>query len=145
MSRARHWWECRPAKGEPIPDDLHDVSIESLLDGLAAACARRGEALDSGDIKAANAEFDLTTRLSRELLKRGGSARDGILNLLLSKNPYMRLHAAFLVLEIDPAQAEPVFEEISRYKGLNLGFTAQFTLEQWRKGKLRTLSEWGAH
>jgi hypothetical protein len=33
-----------------------------------------------------------------------------ILNFLISENPHVRLHAAFVAVEIDPSRAEPVLE-----------------------------------
>ena len=64
--------------------------------------------------------------------------------MLENKNPYVKKWAAFLAFEIDPLRAERVLEEISRnyLRDLNLGFSAGFTLELWRKGELRTISSW---
>ena len=133
------------AKENPQPCPIRDEnrSDAALLEALVAACVHRGEALDHGHIATANTHFDLGTRLTRELLARGQAARNGILNLLNNENPYVRLHAAFVALELDPSRAEPVLEAIGRdHKDLNLGFSARFTLEQWRAGKLLTISKW---
>src|SRR5262249_34904568 len=64
-------------------------------------------------------------------------------SMLEDQNPHVRDWGAFLALEIDPPKAERVLEEISRNYGRSLGCSAHFTLEYWRKGKLRTLSQWG--
>lgn len=123
-----------------------------LLDELTTACVRRGGAVDRGDTTTANEEFDRAMQAARELLSRGRPAADGILSLLSHENPYVRKEAAFLALEIDPQQGEQVLEELSRSytvgniglscRVLDIGFTARFTLEQWRTGKLKTLSQW---
>jgi hypothetical protein len=65
-----------------MPKRDENRSDATLLEALVTACVQRGEALDHGHIKTANAQFDLQTRLTRELLARGQPARDGILNLL---------------------------------------------------------------
>jgi HEAT repeat protein len=124
-----------PEVGDKRPD-------AELLDELTAACVRRGHAFDCGNVKRANAEFDRATQVARELLSRGHSATDGILTLLSHENPFVRLEAAFLALEIEPERGEEVLEELGRsYTDLNIGFTSRFTLKQWRAGKLKTLSE----
>src|SRR6266699_3521553 len=130
-------------KSTTMPDRDENRSDAALLEALVAACVHRGEALDHGHIATANTQFGLGTRLTRELLARGQYARNGILDLLNNENPYVRLHAAFVALELDPSRAEPVLEAIGRdHKDLNLGFSARFTLEQWRAGNLLTISKW---
>ena len=118
---------------------------EDLLAMLVARAVLQGELLDQLKPRKANAQFDIMVRLSCELLRRGGSAHPKILSMLENVNPHVRSWAAFLALEIDPPRGERVLEEISRNypRNLNLGFTADFTLREWRTGKLRTISQWG--
>ena len=122
-------------------------SDEELLEMLTTRAKIRGHELDRGSPQRANAQFRIMVKLSCELMRRGRSVHPKILSLLESDNPYVRMWAAFLAFEIDVPQAERVLADIERsYAGTgrpSLGFTAQFTLEQWRKGALRTLSQWG--
>lgn len=116
---------------------------DELLKMLEARAKTRGQALEEGNPKRANAQFDIMVKLSCELLRRGHSAHQRILSLLKSDHPYVREWAAFLVLEFDASKGEEALEEIAQNYSRGLGFTAKFTLEQWRKGELRTLSQWG--
>jgi hypothetical protein len=111
---------------------------------LVTRAVLNGEALDQLKPRKANAQFDIMVGLSRELLRRGTSVHPKILSMLENQNPHVKSWAAFLALEIDPLRGERTLEEISRNypHSLNLGFTAEFTLKQWREGKLRTLSQW---
>jgi hypothetical protein len=118
---------------------------EELLDMLARRVAIQGELLDNLNPRKANAQVAIIVKLSCELLRRGSPVHPKILSLLENENPHVRFWAAFLALEIDPPRGERVLEEISRMfpRNLNLGFSAGYTLEQWRKRELRTLSQWG--
>lgn len=104
---------------------------EELLQMLEARAKTRGQELEEGSPGRANAQFDIMVKLSCELLRRGHSARQKILSLLNNSDPY-----------VDVSKGEAVLEEIARNYTKGLGFSAQFTLEQWRKGELRTLSQW---
>jgi hypothetical protein len=120
---------------------------EELLEMLVTRAVVQGEALDQLKPRKANAQFDIMVKLSCELLRRGASVHPKILSMLENENPHVRSWAAFLALEIDPPRGERFLEGISRNypRNLNLGFSAEFTLKQWRKGKLRTLSQWGCN
>ena len=109
---------------------------------LEARAKTRGQELQEGSPGRANVQFNIMVKLSCELLRRGHSAQQKILSLLKNSNPYVREWAAFLALEFDVSKGEQVLEEIAQNYSRGLGFSAQFTLEQWRKGELRTLSQW---
>lgn len=128
-----------------MPKKYALCSEQELLQMLEARAKIHGQELDEGRPKKANAQFDIMVKLSCELLRRGRSAQLKILSLLNNDNPHVKMWAAFLALEFDSSQGERVLEEIGRNyrRNLNLGFSAEFTLKQWRKGELRTLSEWG--
>jgi hypothetical protein len=119
-------------------------SDKELLQMLEARAKIRGQELDGGSPRKANAQFDIMAKLSRELLRRGHSAHQKILSLLKSDNPYVTMWGAFLALEFDPSKGEQVLEDIAQNYTRGLGFSAKFALEQWRKGELRTLSQWDA-
>lgn len=104
-------------------------SDDELLQMLEARAKIRGQELEEGNPKRANARFDIMVKLSCELLRRGHSAYQRILSLLKSEHPYVREWAAFLALEFDPSKGEEVLEEIVRNYSRGLGFTAKFTLE----------------
>jgi hypothetical protein len=118
-------------------------SDEELLQMLEGRAETRGRELQEGSPTRANAQFDIMVKLSCELVRRGPSAHQKILSLLNNGNPYVREWAAFLALEFDASKGEQVLEDIAQNYTRGLGFSAGFTLKQWRKGELRTLSQWG--
>jgi hypothetical protein len=127
-----------------MPKKYVRCSDEELLEMLEARATIQGRELEKGTPKRANVQFGIMVRLSCELLRRGESAHQKVLSLLNNDNPYVRSWAAFLALELAPLKGEQVLEEIAHsYRGsLNLGFSARFTLKQWRNGELRTLRQW---
>jgi Domain of unknown function (DUF2019) len=126
-----------------VPQRRSQASNAALVEELTAACTRPGDAVGRGDTARANREFDRAMNVARELLSRGRPASDAILDLLGHENPYVRKEVAFLALEIEPQRGEEVLAELGRnYSDLDIGFAAGFTLEQWRAGKLKTLSQW---
>jgi hypothetical protein len=97
-------------------------------------------------LKRRTAQFNIMVKLSRELMRRGRSVHPKIRTLFESDDPHVRMWGAFLAFEFDAPEAERLLADIGRNcpgPPLSLGFTARFTLEQWRKGELRTLSQWG--
>jgi len=118
-------------------------SDDELLQMLEARAKIRGQELEEGSPKRANAQFKIMVKLSCELLRRGHSTHQRILALLGSHHPYVREWGAFLALEFEASKGEEVLEEIAQNYSRGLGFTAKFTLQQWHKGELRPLSQWG--
>ena len=62
----------------------------------------------------------------------------GIQQLLLAlkhTEGFVRLNASFALLNIFPNEAEDTLEKLSKEHG-HLGFSAEITLEEWRKGTL---------
>lgn len=116
---------------------------EELLQMLETRAKIRGQELEEGSAGKANKQFDIMVKLSCELLRRGCSAHQKILSLLRNDNPYVRMWAAFVALELDASKGEQVLEELAKNYTRSLGFSAEFTLKQWREGELRTLSQWG--
>ena len=54
------------------------------------------------------------------------------LSLLNHKNCYVRLYAAFFLLDLYKDEAEKVLLELSQESGL-IGFTSEMTLKEWKK------------
>jgi hypothetical protein len=127
-----------------MPKPYKKSSDAELLEMLATRCTIRANAESPGE---KNRQFRILVKISCELLRRGHPVHPKILALLEHENPYVRFWTACLALEIDPPRAEQVLEEIGRsYRGnLHLGFSAEFTLKQWHKGDLRTISSWGCN
>jgi hypothetical protein len=117
-------------------------SVEDLLRMLEARAKVRGHESEKGLPRRANAQYDIMVKLSCELLRRGQSGRQAILTLLECDHPYVREWAAFIALEFEPSRGEKVLEEIGQNYTRGLGFSAKFTLQQWRKGELKTISQW---
>lgn len=125
-----------------MPKKHADCSDEELLQMLEARTKMNGYELEKGMPGRANKQFRIMANLSRELMLRGSSAHQEILRLLDSDHPYVRAWAAFLAFEIDPTAAEGALEKLIQNSSRGLRFDARFTLQLWRKGQLRTLSQW---
>ena len=117
-------------------------SVEELLRMLEARAKVRGPELEKGLRSRSNAQVTIMAKLLIEILRRGDSGRQGILELLNSDNPHVRSWAAFLALEFDPATAEHVLQEISDNYQRGLRSEARITLAQWRKGQLKPIGQW---
>ena len=128
-----------------MPKKYALCSDEELLQMLETSARIQGQLEEKGSVGKANSQHGIMVKLSCELIRRGNSAQQGILSLLKSGDPHVRAWAAFLALEFDASKGEEVLEEIAQDfpRGLGLGFSAKVSLERWRKGELRTLSQWG--
>lgn len=116
--------------------NLQDASIDSLVKAYAEAAAAHGETYETGDYKKGNREYDILAANYRELRARGHHAQLHLLELLNDSNSHVRGWAASHALEFAPERGEPVLTELARRGGLT-GFSAEMTLEEWRKGSLK--------
>lgn len=80
-----------------------------------------------------NANHDIVADVYRELRRRGSESI--LLALLDNPDAGVRAWAASHALEFAPDQGEPVLKALASDEGL-LGFSAEMTLREWRKGTL---------
>ncbi|HEX5235275.1 MAG TPA: DUF2019 domain-containing protein [Silvibacterium sp.] len=125
--------------------------LDELIQTLVEKNILRGAALEANTITKANRLFDQIAKISRELLQFGDPAHAKILALLTHENPYVLKWAAFLSLEFNPSKGEQVLEQLAQayvYRGfadpkvLQVGFSSEMTLKQWRRGELKFVSQW---
>jgi len=112
------------------------ASLDELLLAYRDAAKIHGAATESGEYKAGNKVFPVLNIVYSELRSRGDDARRALLPLLLDEDPGVRLHAATHALDFAPSEGERVLSSLI-HVGRFVGFTAELTLEEWKKGNLR--------
>jgi len=116
---------------------LTELALGDLLEEYTAAAIAHGVATESGDPKKGNRASDQLVAINSELRRRGPQAHRSLLTLLADAHPAVRGWAGSQVLEFAPGEGERALEEVSRTaKGL-IGLTAEWTLREWRAGRLR--------
>jgi Domain of unknown function (DUF2019) len=83
---------------------------------------------------AANRKFPTLVAIIKELRARGVEAQRQLLKRLADPDPSTRNWTAGAVLDFAPSEAEQVLEELSSSQRNTLGFSADWTLKQWREG-----------
>jgi Domain of unknown function (DUF2019) len=116
--------------------EMRVASTEALVRRYEDLAAARGAEFEHGSVKVANTMVQEQATIRRELDRRGSAAWRLLLPLLQSANPWVRLDAAIPALFFASEEAEPALEELAT-RPRALGFTAEFTLQQWRKGELK--------
>lgn len=95
---------------------------------------KNGEAVEKGDSKKANKEFDLIQKYYLELKESENT--NILIPLLESNDKYVQLWSAYYLLPIETNRSEIVLEELSQIRGV-ISITAKFTLKEWKKGTLK--------
>ncbi len=116
---------------------LESLTIFELTARIEKAASLHGQATERGDYRVGNKQYDLLVSLHKELKRRGGEGRAAILSLMRSEDIGVRLWASTRALRFAPGLAEPALEEIASIPRSLNAFTAQMTLEEWRKGNLK--------
>ena len=104
------------------------------LDNFINACIAKGKAEQTGDTDADKFHYDVIGSVYN-LLKNNNRLTD-LVELLEHEDPYVRLWAAYYCLRVTPSKAEETLKTLSKEKGVIVGFSAQITLDEWRKGTL---------
>lgn len=115
--------------------NIHNPSIESLIDAYTVAAAKHGQTADDPDPETSNQQAEIIQGVYHELRERGSEAQLHLLDLLDHPNPQVRLWAASHALEFAPKQGEPVLKELMHCGGW-AATTAAITLKVWRQGDL---------
>ena len=114
-----------------------------MIDESAIECEylntalRRSQFLVNNDAKKANREFDKLHKLLKNglrLLPDKGEA--ALKRIAETPNPDVQIEAAAALLTIDEPYATSLLEKVVNRRGSS-SFTAEMTLQEWRKGKLR--------
>lgn len=119
--------------------DVKKLLTEQLIEKTRTLSAERWRAIYAGKPKDGNRMFDLLVAIRRELRKRGMEAQRQLLALIDDPDPGTRCWAAISVLEFAPDEAERVLTELARSAGGLVGFSAEWTLEEWKAGTLKPL------
>ena len=117
--------------------DIRTLDTASLVTMYARSAAAHGRSLDTADSKSANRHADVLAAVYRELRARGRDAQLALMPLLNDPDPNVRVWAAGHALEFAPEDGEKVLTEMAAaFKGL-IGWSAEMTLKEWRKGTLK--------
>lgn len=115
--------------------EIHDPTIEALVQAYTIAAAKHGQAADDPDPETSNQQAEVIEGVYHELRERGREAQLHLLKLLDHSNPDVRVWAAGHALEFAPEQGEPVLKELVGSGGW-AAVTAELALQVWREGKL---------
>ena len=118
------------------PASVKSLSTLQLVEQYREVSARHGRAIEDGDPRSANRDFDELAAIRAELHGRGLEARRQLLPLLNDSAPGTRCWAATDVLDFAPVEGEQTLSELAKTPGSLVGFTAEQTLVQWRAGAL---------
>jgi hypothetical protein len=119
--------------------DLTNSSLDGLVEQYTAAAIAHGAATEASDSKIGNLQADLLVAINRELRRRGPEAHRELLKLLVHSNPSVRSWAGCNALEFAPTEAERALESVAQIPKSLVAFTAEWTLREWRAGRLRIL------
>jgi hypothetical protein len=110
---------------------------ESVEQDYLIAAVRRSQFLREGKSERANWEYDrlhdLLKNRMRKLPDRGEAA---LKRIAQHDDLQVCMHAASALLAVDEDFAIRLLEQIAARKGSG-SFTAEMTLKEWRKGKMR--------
>lgn len=112
------------------------VSDDALVTAYVDAAVTNGSAIDGGDYRMANRQYDVGVEISAEFRRRGSLAEQRLLELLAHENPWVRYWAATDVLRFAHSVAEPVLEGLAALPLSLVCLSAETILVEWRKGNL---------
>lgn len=111
------------------------LSTERLVEEFGTLSAGPGRDIETAKPKAANRKFDVLVAIRRELRERGPEAQQQLLlKLMDDPEPGTRYRVASYALEFAPGEAERVLAELAKIPRSLVGFTAGWTLREWKAG-----------
>ncbi len=119
--------------------EVKKLSTEQLIEKTRILSAERWRAIYAGKPKDGNRMFDLLVAIDRELRARGLDAQRQLLRLLDDPDLGTRCWVAASVLEFAPDEGERVLTELAKAPNGLIGFSAEWTLEQWKAGTFKPL------
>ncbi|MCL2223472.1 MAG: DUF2019 domain-containing protein [Defluviitaleaceae bacterium] len=108
--------------------------MNSELERFVAACVARGESEEEGNSKKATKQYKIIDSIFLKLKET--NRLEELQTLYDHEDLYVRLYAASRTLGLPNSGAEEVLTMLSSHRGL-LGFNAEMTLSEWRKGNLK--------
>ena len=106
-----------------------------LLEEFIEAVQQRNQALDIGNAKIANRNYDKISAIRKEWEKDGIDLKE-LSPLLNHEDDAVKSMTAFILLPILQSEAEETLEILSTKKG-QVSFEAEMTLKEWKKGNLK--------
>ena len=100
------------------------------------ACIAKGEAEETGNVKPREDRKYYKIINSVYSYLKNNHQLEELSNLLDHENVYVQLWASSYMLQLSGSKAEKVLENLATLKG-NIGFCAEMTLQEWRKGNLK--------
>ncbi len=96
-----------------------------------------GQAMDKNDSRAANRihDRDLVPGL-RAVMAAGPDCIQRLVDLVDDPNPSVAHISALFALRFDAQRAEKALKRLSNHPSLHIGFSAEWGLKDWKKGKL---------
>jgi hypothetical protein len=115
------------------------ISGKEMFEQFTTYSVNKTKLQGEGDTKSANRNFDLLMMLAAKIrrLEDGGSS---ILNeLIVSHHESTRLHAAYLLIPINPDLATDELKKLAKTASdVFILSSARTTLEEWTAGRLDT-------
>jgi hypothetical protein len=112
---------------------MGELIVQIVIQKFTKACIIKGKADEAGDSRKGNKQYKIINATYQEL--KANKCLNELLPLLEHENLYVRMWASGYLLQITPAIAEKVLEQLSSLRG-NIGFCSTITLREWRSGNL---------
>ncbi|HYO73654.1 MAG TPA: DUF2019 domain-containing protein [Archangium sp.] len=116
---------------------LKTLSTERLVEEFGLLSAGHGRDIEGAKPKAANRKFDVLVEIQRELRNRGVEAQRQVLRLIDDAELGTRYWVSSFALEFAPTEAERVLAELAKIPRSLVGFTAEWTLKEWKAGTFK--------
>lgn len=114
---------------------VRGAGLDYLVVAFAATAAAQGAIVAAGgDAEVGNEHFRRRVEIYRELKRQDSVASLG--PLLDQPDPWVRVAAAWALLEFVPERAEAILEAAGTLSEL-VGIHARTTLREWRAGRVR--------
>jgi len=109
-------------------------SVDSAVSLFEEYVISRAEALEKGDVKSANRNFDKMVKVVAYL--KNEKELEKLSPLLTHSNEDVRLEAACYLLPVNEQRSINVLNKIAKTTGIN-SLTAETTLSEWQNGNLK--------
>ena len=111
--------------------------MKKLLLLYVDAARAHGDATEKGDHKSANRCAETLGTLYKQICESGEPGAQALRSLMSHRDQSVRYWAAYHCLPYAPLEVEATLAEIAKGRGTLVSFSAQITVEQWRRGGLR--------
>lgn len=115
---------------------MTDPTTHELIEKYAMAAEAYGKAIENGDARESNRQFQVVESSFKALKEQGAVGLKSIAALLSSEISGVRLWSAAHLLNYPEYKSLLVLEKLKASSSI-LALTAEITLEQWRNGTLK--------